>query len=123
MFDKLTAEENRYDELSRLLSTAEVQADPNELRKNAKALSDLEPLVEKYREYKIVAAEIAQAEEMVAGNDADMRDLAKEELKSLTAILTSATAATRRPGPTATLGMLALEVGFLRERVKNREND
>jgi len=85
MFDKLTAEENRYDELSRLLSTAEVQADPNEMRKHAKALAELEPLVEKYREYKIVASEIAQAEEMLAGNDADMRDLAKEELKSLTA--------------------------------------
>src|SRR5438105_478948 len=85
MFDKLTAEENRYDELTRLLSTAEVQADPNEMRKHAKALSELEPLVEKYREYKSVASEIAQAEEMVAGSDADMRELAKEELKSLTA--------------------------------------
>jgi peptide chain release factor 1 len=85
MFDKLASEENRYEELSRLLSTAEVQADPNEMRKHAKALSELEPLVEKYREYKSVASEIAQAEEMVAGSDADMRELAKEELKSLTA--------------------------------------
>jgi len=85
MFDKLTAEENRYDELSGLLSTAAVQADPNEMRKHAKALAELEPLVEKYREYKIVASEISQAEEMTAGNDADMRDLAKEELKSLRA--------------------------------------
>src|SRR5438552_1076486 len=85
MFDKLASEENRYDELTRLLSTAEVQADPNEMRKHAKALSELEPLVEKYREYKSVASEIAQAEEMVAGSDADMRELAKEELKSLTA--------------------------------------
>ncbi len=84
MFDKLTAEENRYEELSRLLSTAEVQADPNGMRKHAKALAELEPLVEKYREYKTVASEIAQAEEMLAGNDVDMRDLAKEELKSLT---------------------------------------
>jgi len=85
MFDKLAAEENRYDELSRLLSTAEVQADPNAMRKHAKALADLEPLVEKYREYKTVTSEMLQAEEMLAGNDADMRDLAKEELKSLTA--------------------------------------
>src|SRR4029077_3220923 len=85
MFDKLAAEERRYDELTRLLSTVEVQADPNEMRKHAKALAELEPLVEKYREYKIVASEIAKAEEMAAGNDADMRDLAKEELKSLTA--------------------------------------
>src|SRR4051812_21626347 len=85
MFDKLIAEENRYEELSRLLSTAEVQADPNGMRKHAKALAELEPLVEKYREYKVVASEIAQAEEMANGSDADMRDLAKEELKSLTA--------------------------------------
>ncbi|HXD74377.1 MAG TPA: peptide chain release factor 1 [Vicinamibacterales bacterium] len=83
MFDKLAAEEKRYDELTHLLSTAEVQADPNEMRKHAKALAELEPLVEKYREYKIVASEIAQAEEMAAGSDADMRELAKEELKSL----------------------------------------
>ena len=85
MFDKLTSEEHRYDELSRLLSTAAIQADPQEMRKHAKALAELEPLVEKYREYKTVASEIAQAEEMLAGNDADMRDLAREELKSLTA--------------------------------------
>jgi peptide chain release factor 1 len=84
MFDKLVAEEHRYEELSRLLSTAEVQADPNEMRKHAKALAELEPLVEKYREYKNVTSEIAQAEEMLAGSDPDMRDLAKEELKSLT---------------------------------------
>jgi peptide chain release factor 1 len=85
MFDKLAAEEKRYDELTRLLSTVEVQADSNEMRKHAKALAELEPLVEKYRDYKTVASEISQAEEMLAGNDADMRDLAKEELKSLNA--------------------------------------
>jgi len=84
MIDKLTAEEHRYEELSRLLSTAAVQADPQEMRKHAKALAELEPLVEKFREYKAVIAEIAQAEEMLAGSDPDMRDLAREELKSLT---------------------------------------
>jgi peptide chain release factor 1 len=84
MFDKLAAEEKRYDELTRLLSTAEVQADPNEMRKHSKALAELEPLVDKYREYKGVADEMAQAEEMLAGADGDMRELAKEELKSLT---------------------------------------
>src|SRR5205814_5458306 len=85
MFDKLTSEENRYEELSRLLGTAEVQADPNEMRKHAKALAELEPLVERYRDYKLVTSELAQAEEMVNGSDPDMRELAKEELKSLTA--------------------------------------
>jgi len=49
MIDKLSSEEARYDELSRLLSTAAVQADSNEMRKHAKALAELEPLVEKFR--------------------------------------------------------------------------
>ena len=84
MFDKLAAEEKRYDELTSLLSTTEVQSDPNEMRKHSKALSELEPLVDKYREYKAVASELAQAEEMLSGADVDMRELAKEELKSLT---------------------------------------
>src|SRR4249919_2147387 len=84
MFDKLLSEELRYEELSRLLSTVEVQSDSNEIRKHAKALAELEPLVERFRQYKAVAQEIAQAEDLLNGADADMRDLAKEELKSLT---------------------------------------
>jgi peptide chain release factor 1 len=85
MFDKLLAEESRYEELSRLLSTVEVQSDANEIRKHSKALAELEPLVEKFRQYKAIVQELTQAEDLANGADADMRDLAKEELKSLTA--------------------------------------
>jgi peptide chain release factor 1 len=83
MFDKLTAEERRYEELMHLLGTAEVQSDQSEYRKHAKALADVEPLVERFREYKAVVTDIAQTEELAATGDADMRELAKEELKSL----------------------------------------
>jgi peptide chain release factor 1 len=85
MFDKLSAEEARYDELTRLLGTGEVQNDPNEFRKHAKAFAELEPMVLRFREYKTLVQEIAQTEELVSAGDADMRDLAKEELKSLLA--------------------------------------
>jgi len=85
MFDKLLAEESRYEELSRLLSTVEVQSDSNEIRKHSKALAELEPLVEKFRQYKTIDQEITHAEDLANSADADMRDLAKEELKSLTA--------------------------------------
>jgi peptide chain release factor 1 len=85
MLDKLAAEEQRYEELMRLLGTSEVQSDPSEFRKHAKALSELEPLVERYREYKAVLRDAAGAEELAASGDADMRELAKEELKSLLA--------------------------------------
>ena len=85
MLDKLTAEERRYEELMRLLSTNEVQSDPSEYRKHAKALAEVEPLVERFRDYRTVVREVAQTEELAAGGDADMRELAKEELKALVA--------------------------------------
>jgi peptide chain release factor 1 len=85
MFDKLSAEEQRYEQLMARLGTTEVQSDAAEYRKHAKALAEVEPLVHKFRDYKSVAADIAGAEELAASGDADMRDLAKEELKSLVA--------------------------------------
>ena len=83
MFDKLSTVESRYDELMHRLGTGEVQSDPVEFRKAAKALSDMEPLVQKYREYKTVDQDIAGSEELVRGSDPDMRALAEEELKTL----------------------------------------
>jgi peptide chain release factor 1 len=83
MFDKLSAVESQYEELMTRLGTAEVQSDPGEYRKAAKALSDLEPLVERYREYKIVQKDVEGAEELLRGSDPEMRELAQEELKGL----------------------------------------
>ncbi len=60
-----------------------MQADAAEYRRSAKTLSELEPLVQKFREYKSVEQDITGAEELVNGADADMRDLAREELKTL----------------------------------------
>jgi peptide chain release factor 1 len=85
MFDKLSSVESRYEELMARIGTTEVQANPSEFKKASKTLSELEPLVEKFREYKSVEQEIASAEELAKGADAEMRDLAEEELRSLTA--------------------------------------
>jgi len=85
MLDKLNAVEQRYDELLRQLGTSEVQSDPPEYRKAAKAAADLQPLVERFREYRDVVRDLTQTEELVASGDADMRDLAREELRSLVA--------------------------------------
>src|SRR5947207_3066560 len=84
MFDKLASEEQRYEDLMRLLGTTEVQSDSSEYRKHAKALAELEPLIDRFREYKNVVRDLTGAEELAASADADMRELAKEELKSLT---------------------------------------
>lgn len=80
MFDKLATVESRYDELMTKIGTAELQADPAEYTKSAKALAELEPLVQKYREFKALDANIAGAIELAHGGDAEMRELAEEEL-------------------------------------------
>jgi len=83
MFDKLSTVESQYQELMARLGTTEVQSDPAEYKKAAKTLADIEPLVEKYREYRVVQRDMQEAQEIVAGGDADMRELALEELKGL----------------------------------------
>jgi peptide chain release factor 1 len=83
MLDKLNSVEANYEELTALLSTPSVQSDSNEYRKHAKALAEIEPLVEKAREYKLVLKELEQAEDIVKSGDADMRELAQEELGGL----------------------------------------
>ena len=83
MFDKLQTIETRYDKLMALVSDAAVQADPNRYRTHAKALTEIQPIVETFREYKTVVAEIAQTRELREGNDADMRELAEQELATL----------------------------------------
>jgi len=83
MFDKLASEEQRYEDLMRLLGTSEVQSEAATYRKHAKALAEVEPLVQKFREYKVVTHDLTQTEELAGSGDPDMRELAREELKSL----------------------------------------
>jgi peptide chain release factor 1 len=83
MLDKLNSVEANYEELTSLLASQSVQSDANEYRKHAKALAEIEPLVERYREYKSVAKELVQAQELLNSSDEDMRELAREELRGL----------------------------------------
>jgi peptide chain release factor 1 len=83
LFDKLASIEAKYEELMATLGTPQVQSNPNEFRKQSKALAEIEELVQKYREYQAVLGEIASAEELIKGADPEMRDLALEELNDL----------------------------------------
>jgi peptide chain release factor 1 len=65
------------------LGTSAVQNDPNEYRKQAKALAELQPLIEKYREYRALTQAVKDAEELLKGGDPEMYDLALEELNDL----------------------------------------
>jgi peptide chain release factor 1 len=60
-----------------------VQADNAKFRSHSKAVSDMQPLVDKFREYKDVLAEIEATQEML--KDPDMRELAEQEMTELAA--------------------------------------
>jgi peptide chain release factor 1 len=83
MLDKLAAAEARYDQLMTEMADPSVQADTTKFRTHSKELSDLQELVERYREYKGVDTQIAATRELV--QDPDMRELAQEELRQLEA--------------------------------------
>jgi peptide chain release factor 1 len=83
MFDKLNSVEAQYERLMAEMSDPAVQADTTKFRSHSKALSEMQPLVECFREYKDVVGHLTATEELM--KDPDMRELAQEELESLEA--------------------------------------
>jgi peptide chain release factor 1 len=81
MFDKLATVEARYDQLMAEMADPAVQGDSTRFRSHSKALAEIQPLVERFREYKAVVEQIASTEELM--KDPDMRELAQEELRAL----------------------------------------
>ena len=81
MFDKLEDILFRYDEVLKELSEPEVLNDAARYQKLMKEQSDLEPIVEKYKEYKEKKAGIEDSLAMLEEEtDEELRELAKEEL-------------------------------------------
>lgn len=84
MFEKLNALEEKYEDLTKKLSNPDVISNQEKFRKLAKSHAELTAVVEKYRDYKKLAQEIADTREMThTETDAEMRELAKSELSEL----------------------------------------
>jgi peptide chain release factor 1 len=81
MFDKLASVEAKYDQLMVEMADPMVQADTAKFRVHSKTAADMQPLVDKFRDYKGVIAQINATEEML--KDPDMRELAQEEMRQL----------------------------------------
>ncbi len=84
MFDRLEQLEDRYKELERDLSDPALVGDQQRFQKTAKQHRDMEPVIERYREYKRVQSGIADANAMLAEADEDLKAMAQEELSTLT---------------------------------------
>ncbi len=88
MLDKLKELEVKYDELSDLISDADVIADQNRWRNLMKEHASLTDLITYYREYKKCNEEIEEAKEMLNDKlDDDFREMVKEELKENQALI------------------------------------
>ncbi len=83
MFERLEQIETRYEDLGRQLADPEIIADQPKYQKAAKQHRDLEPVVEKFREYRQVTNGIADARAMLTESDPDIRAMAQEELTQL----------------------------------------
>ena len=64
----------RYNKLQNELSRLEVSSDPAVAASLSKEMKDLQPLVEKIRQYHSAEREIAQAKELLTENDPDLDD-------------------------------------------------
>ncbi len=81
MFDKLDQMEERYEDLGRQLGDPSLLSDQKKFQAVAKQHRDMEPTVDKFREYRKLRDAITEAKAML--EDADMRAMAEEELAEL----------------------------------------
>ena len=83
--DKLRAVATQYDSLQAELSLPETSSDPAALKRLGKELSQLEPVVAAWRELLSARKELAEAVEMRDSGDAEMHDMAQDEVRRLEA--------------------------------------
>lgn len=84
MYDKLAKLEDKYEELTHLLSQPEVIADQNRFQKYAKAHAELEDIVTKFREYKEVLKGLEDTRDMLEEEkDPEFREMLQEERDNL----------------------------------------
>ena len=78
MFQKLEDVEKRYVELTKKISDPEIISKQNEWREFMKEHAEIEPIVEKFREYKKTEEAFNEAKEML--QDPELKELAEQEM-------------------------------------------
>lgn len=81
---KLESVCDRFEEIAGLLADPDVIGDQNQFRDLSKEYSRVEPVVNLFKEYETLTGDLAAAEEMANDDDAELRDMGREELAGLT---------------------------------------
>ena len=84
MLDRLDKIENKFEEITALLSETQVKSDQKKYINLAKEHSELLPIVEKYRKYKRIVKSIEEDEKIIReSDDLELKQIAKQELEEL----------------------------------------
>ena len=82
MLEKLIEAEAKYEDIGEQLASPEVYTDQELMRRLLKEQKQLEPVINKFREYKSAEQGIEESEEMLKEQlDSDMKELVLEELE------------------------------------------
>ncbi len=74
---------DRYDEICGLLAKPEIVNDRNQYTALSKELAEVEPVALGYRQITEVTDDLEEAQELARGDDPDLRELAREDVASL----------------------------------------
>ncbi len=85
MIDKLKGIEKRFLELEKLLSDPDVINDRNAYQAYSREHAEISPVVAAFREYEQILAELESSRELLKDSDSEIKDLAREEVGTLTA--------------------------------------
>lgn len=77
---RLESLQERFEELAALLADPEVISDQSRFRDYSREYAELDELVEAWRAYRMTEDDVEAAQQLIADSDADMRELAEEEL-------------------------------------------
>ncbi len=84
IFSKLDEVESRYEQVNLSLQRPDIASDQKQYRSLMKELAQLEKIVQVYRDYKKKVASLKDSKEMLtAESDAEMKEMIREEIKSL----------------------------------------
>jgi peptide chain release factor 1 len=81
--EKLDGIEARFEDLTRQMTDPEIINDNDRYRKTAKQQSDLNEVVGKYRQWKKVSADLEGARLMLEESDAELRQMAEDDVQRL----------------------------------------
>ena len=79
---KLETLVERFEEVQALLGDPDVIGDQNRFRSLSKEYAQLEDVVKSFRDYQGAQEDLASANEMMQEDDAEMREMAQEEIKA-----------------------------------------